>query len=159
MIRVIKSYQLSVLAIVFMLLIGCSKQSITIDNLYLESWTALEAYKHGKYTYIPANKEISVTTKIDGNQFKVTTIGFVQNRKMALHFIFPNVCLLKKDNCLLGSNKEFNALKKCVDEIASGSPATGSCSVSSLTIDGDIGITVMDQVHAPHLDVWVKNGV
>jgi hypothetical protein len=141
-----------------MLLIGCSKQSITIENLYLESWISLEAYKHGKYTYIPANKEINVTTKIDGSQFKVTAIGFIQNRKLALHLIYPTNCLSKRDTCLLGANKEFKALKKCVDDIVSGYPATGACYVTSLTINGDIGLTVLDQVHAPHMDVWIKNG-
>jgi hypothetical protein len=139
-----------------MLMIACSEQSIKIDDLYLESWTALEAYKHGKYTYIPANKEITVTAKIDGTQFKVTTIGFVQNRKMVLHLTFPNVCLSKKDTCLLGANKELDALRKCVDKAISGIPATGSCSVSSLIINGDKGSTVSDQLNAPHIDVWVK---
>jgi hypothetical protein len=155
-IRVVKSNQLYVFVIAFMMMVGCSEKSTTLDDLYLESWTSLEAYKHGKYTYIPANREITVSAKMEGNLFKVTAIGFVQNRKMALHLTYPTNCLSKKDTCLLGANKEFDALKKCIDKSTSGNPATNSCSVSSLFINGEIGSTVSDQLHAPHMDVWVK---
>jgi len=151
-----KTNRMSIFAIVFMLMAGCSESSIKIDDLYLESWTALEAYKHGKYNYIPASKEITVSTKIDGNQFKVTATGIVQNRKMSLHLTFPKVCLSKKDTCLLGANKELDALRKCVDKAIGHTPATGSCSVSSLIINGEVGSTVSDQLYAPHMDVWVK---
>lgn len=153
---IVKTNRISAFATFFMLLVGCSEKSITIGDLYLEAWTALEAYKHGKYTYIPASKEITVTAIMDGNQFKVSAIGFVQNRKMALRLTYPKVCLSKKDTCLLGANKELDALRKCVDKAISGTPATGSCSVSSMIINGDKGSIVSDQLNAPHIDVWVK---
>jgi hypothetical protein len=136
-------------------LVGCSEKSTTIGDLYLESYTALQAYKHGKYNYIPADNKITVTAKKEENQFKITAIGFVHNRKMALHLIFPQECLSKNDTCLLGANKEFDALRMCVDNATSGKPATSSCSVSSLIINDGMGSIVRDKLNAPNMDVWI----
>jgi len=125
-----------------------------MGDLYLESRTALEAYKKGNYCYIPANRKITVTTKKDANQFRIVAIGFVNDRKMALHLTFPSECLVKHAVCLHDANREFEALKKCVDEAASGTPAE-PCSVASLILNGESGSIVRDRLHAPHMDVWI----
>ncbi|KAB0665610.1 hypothetical protein F6V25_07760 [Oryzomonas japonica] len=142
-------------AVIFTALAGCAEKPMDIGDLYLESRTALEAYKAGNYRYIPANRQISVTTKQDATQFRIIAIGFVNARKMALHLTFPTECLLKHAACLRNANQEFTALKKCVDTATSGSPAPASCSVSSLIINDGTGAIIRDRIHAPHMDVWV----
>jgi hypothetical protein len=142
-------------AVIFVALAGCSEKPTSIDDLYLESRTALEAYKTGNYCYVPANRHLTVTTKRDGAQFKIIAIGFVNARKMALHLTFPADCLVKHAVCLHDANQEFAALKKCVDKATSGSPAPDPCSVSSLIINDATGAVIRDRLHAPHMDVWV----
>lgn len=142
-------------AAIFMALAGCSEKPAGIGDLYLESRTALEAYKTGNYCYIPTNKNISVTTKQDATQVRIVASGFVNARKMALHLTFPTQCLLKNAVCLHDANKEFDALRKCADAATSGSPVPVSCSVSSLIINDETGAIIKDRLHAPHMDVWV----
>lgn len=153
--RLARAQQIFFHAMVFLVLAGCSERPTTMGDLYLESRTALEAYKRGNYSYIPANGKITVTTRKDAAQVRVIAIGFVNDRKMALHLTFPADCLAKNAPCLRDANKEFDALEKCVDRAAGALPAAGSCSVSSLIINGEGGSIVKDRLHAPHMDVWV----
>jgi len=153
--RIATARQILLFALLFMVPAACSERPVTIGDLYLESRTALEAYKKGNYSYAPANGKITVSTKKDAAQVRIVAIGFVNDRKMALHLTFPTTCLLKHAPCLRDANQEFDALKKCVDRAADGSPATGSCSVSTLIINGESGLIVRDRLHAPHMDVWV----
>ncbi|KAB0670396.1 hypothetical protein F6V30_09595 [Oryzomonas sagensis] len=142
-------------AVIFMALSGCTEKPTGLGDLYLESRTALEAYKSGNHSYTPANRQVSVTTKQDATQLRIIAIGFVNGRKMALHLTFPTECLLKHAACLHNANQEFAALKKCVDTATSGSPAPASCSVSSLIINDGTGAIIRDRIHASHMDVWV----
>lgn len=148
---------LFIFVLLLMLLISCSEKSTTIGDLYLESWTTLEAYIHGKYHYIPTNKEITVTTQKDETQLKIIAAGSVNDRKMVFQLSFENRCLFKNSPCFRGANREFDALKKCVDKIVRASSAPNSCSFSSLITGGEKGSIVRDRSHAPHMDVWVSD--
>lgn len=137
-------------------LVGCSEKTVTIGDMYLEAWTALEAYKHGKYKYIPSDNKILVTTKKDDSKFKVVAISAISGKKIALHLTFPDTCLISKnETCLQGANKEFDALRKCVDKAVNRQPSTSPCSSTSLIINGEMGQVVKDQLNAPHMDVWI----
>lgn len=142
-------------AAIIMALTGCSEKQTDIGDLYLESRTALEAYRAGNYCYLPTNKQITVTTKQDATQVRIIAIGFINGRKMALHLTFPAECLLKNAVCLHDANREFAALKRCVDTATAGSPAPAPCAVSTLIINDASGAIIRDRVHAPHMDVWV----
>ncbi|QEM67623.1 hypothetical protein FO488_05290 [Geobacter sp. FeAm09] len=142
-------------AAIFMALAGCAEKPAGIGDLYLESRTALEAYRAGNYRYLPTNRNITVTTKQVAEKVRIVAIGFVGGRKMALHLTFPAECLLKNATCLHDANREFDALKKCVDTATGGSPAPDSCSVSTLIINDGTGAVIRDRRHAPHMDVWV----
>ena len=146
------------LTIALLLFVGCAEQTTTIGDLYVEAWTALQAYKHGNYYYIPANNKISVATRKADTQFRVISIGFVQNRKMALHLTYPNEWVIKDGNSLNGANKEFESLRRCVDKVTSGTAGPmDSCATSILILNGENGIVVRDIIHAPHMDVWMYN--
>jgi len=149
--------RISIFAIVLMLLVGCSVKSTTIDDLYIEAWTALEAYKHGNYIYNPADKNITITTNKYETDFKISATAVVKNRKTALRLTYPNVCLFNNDQCLRSANKEFVALNKCVNKAVSGLPFTDSCSSSSFTINGKKILMVKDSLNSPHMDVWIYN--
>jgi hypothetical protein len=141
-----------------MLMVGCTQRPINIDDLYLEAWIALEALTKGNYNPIPVSKKISITTtEKTETQCKVITNGLVNKRKMAFCLTYPNELLKGKDTFIIGSDSEFIALRKCVDKFISGSSEMGSCSVTSLIINGEKGATIVDRIYAPHMDIWVKN--
>lgn len=146
---------MALFAAVFTVVAGCSEKPTTMGDLYLESRTALEAYKTGNNRYIPANRKVTVTTSKDATRFRSIAIGVVNGRKMVLHLTFPIDCLMKNARSLHNANKEFDALRKCVDKATSSSSATDPCSVSPQIIDGENGAIVRDRLHAPHMDVWI----
>jgi|GEM_PF-2420267 len=144
-------------AVVVATLAGCSGRPTTMGDLYLESRTALEAYRRGNYRYVPANGKITVTTAKEAAQFRIVAVGSVNDRKMALHLAFPSECLLKHAACLHDANKEFEALKKCADKVVSRTPVPPSCSAAPQIMDGVGGLTVRNRQYAPHMDMWVSD--
>jgi len=145
----------AVTIIILMLVVGCSQPSITIDDLYLESWTALQALKHGNFKYIPAHKDISVTSNNNGTQIKIDSSSIINGREMTLHLIYPSECIIKNDKVLFAANKEFNTIKKCVDKFTSNPTQLESCSVSAQIYNGENATVIQDRANAPHMDVWI----
>lgn len=144
-------------AMVFATLAGCSGRPATMGDLYLESRTALEAYRRGNYRYVPANGKIAVTTTKEAAQFRIVAVGSINDRKMALHLAFPSECLLKHAACLHDANREFEALKKCADKAVNGTPMAAPCSAAPQIMDGVGGLTVRNRQYAPHMDMWVSD--
>jgi len=153
----IKANRTPVIILVFMFLVGCTEKPITLDDYYLESWTALEAFINGNNHYIPANKEIAIATQKDKTELKIIASGISPDGKIIFHLGFPTKLIFKNSPYLRGANKEFEALKRCLDKFNSGSSEMGTCSASDQVMNGEQGSVVSDRQHAPHMDVWICN--
>ena len=146
------------LAAVFLVVTACTELPVTTGDLYLESWTALQAYKHGKFTYIPADKRITVNVTNDGQKLKITANSIIDDSKTALTLTYPNECLQPKHKaCLSGANNEYRALSECFEKAINGEDATGSCSVSMFVFNGTTGLLVKNPKDAPHMEIWVDD--
>src|ERR1035437_579933 len=143
----IKANRTPVIILAFMFLVGCSEKPITIDDFYLESWTALEAFINGNYHYTPANKEIDIATQKDKTELKIIASGITPDGKIIFQLDFPTKLIFKNSPYLRGANKEFEALKRCVDKFNRNSSEMDTCSASDQVMNGEQGSVVSDRQH------------